>query len=525
MKKKILFLLTILLLPIIVSAEDAGLRNELYNKLGQEGRLKITSINSLGENYLANTPETAFVDDGEQRADNFEQVVASYIYNLPEVKELFRQYSDENPAISVYCKGYRNCGIYVSYSSDASGSVPAQSTDEYPNPKMKHYDIEMTIASTLDNTAYSWIKKNILPPSGKQFRTYYLYDLAYINQMYNQNSGVSDFTTQLSASPATIARNFPEINDLLNNNPNYDIKFGKPSEAGSTWNSVSYTKTADFVAYYKNTAYLTTTLEFKVAPVLFVEDTTADNKLIEAAKERINSYINNKDLQVVINDVTARFSDDQLNAIRTDLTTFLLATKGTEAPENFRVYSLKIGATESPNNFYIIKAPKEYIKDLEIQAIEKSTGLRFTSNSVGVPIDSSLEVLDVTNDYIKKNNTVEKAYDINLYSETKGTFVKSVVGGVKIYIPVNKDYTKGENSLVYLDDKGKVQEKIEFQMETINNQKYLTFTTTHFSVYAIVDKDGNPNTVDAIGIILTVCILMLVALIIVRIVKPKKYQS
>ena len=60
-----------------------------------------------------------------------------------------------------------------------------------------------------------------------------------------------------------------------------------------------------------------------------------------------------------------------------------------------KIYSLKIGSVESPFDIYIIRTNTENLDTLEIESIEKTTGIRFTSSDA-IPIDSNIVVENVT---------------------------------------------------------------------------------------------------------------------------------
>jgi hypothetical protein len=378
-------------------------------------------------------------------------------------------------------------------------------------------------------TAYNSLKEQFTNNSMYADRLFYLYDLAYINQLYNMNNGQQALLNGYDSVRyyREISKKFPEINDVLKDKTNYKLQYAMPSWIGASIDDsdVYFSFFADYLIYYKDIAYLMSIFEFRTAPVLFVDDTTPDDKLMEAAKQRIDEYINDSKVKVVIDDVTPTFEPERLSKLYSDLDTYLEAI-GSSARhnDNTRIYSLKIGATESPKNLYIIKTNKENIKALEIKAIEKNTGIRLTSTS-SISLDSELEASDVTAAYKELNDKVEKAYNISLFSGSKNTYIKSVAGGMKIYIPVADNFISEGLVVAYLDDKGAVQEKFDFSIETVDGQKYVTFVTNHLSVYGIV-KDGeqNPNTADYLVIMLGVLAVTTVLLIIANHTKVRRYE-
>ena len=526
MKKNLLLLLAIFMLPTMVFAkEDSVLYDKLYKILGEDGKLKITDISTLDAQYLDNVLESEepFYDMG------FSRVVTAYIYSLPEVQEMIEEYEDENPAIAVYCKSKTNCGIDVLYDSDQRGTPGEdESVDsEYPSPYMKHYDVEIEVDDKYDKDARQWLLDHFTTEDSGIYKDLYLYDLSFINQLYNQNNGIQSLITGFRSKPTLILRNFPEIKTLLADNADFQFRYAGLSNLGAGWTTVEYITSADFISFYKDKAYLMNTFVFHIAPVLFVDENVEDDKLIDAAKERIQAYLNDEKVKVVIDDITPTFDENELNDIYADLDNFLGVTLGGTHDENTRVYSLKIGNTLSERNFFIIRTKSENIKDLEIDAIERKTGIRFNTNSALVPVDSELEVDDVTSEYANLNSSVEKAFDINIYSEAKGAYLKDSFGTVKIYIPVEDDYKFDGKQVAYLSEDGEVSEKIDAELVTVNGKKYLAFDIEHLSVYGIIGNSAtveNPKTSDNVQLYIYTFIISSICLLGIRIYK-KQYNN
>ncbi len=508
--KKFLKLLFVIIMIIITTnnvfaKEDSVLYEKLYNILG-DGQLNITSIKTLSsfdlDNYVPTEDETPFYDLG------FSRVIASYINNLDSVKNLLKQYEDEHPVINVFCVSSTNCGIGIRYDSDARGNClenPNVDDMEYPACHLKHYDINIEIVNQKDENKYSLVNRYFGNLNGNH-KKFYMYDLAFINQLYNHNNGNDSFVDIMTATPSMIYKNFPEINDIIYNEDELSLQYASYSNMGNGWNNVDFISTSDFVSYYNDTAYMAHTFEFHIAPILLVEDSVEDDKLIDAALVRINNYINNKDVKVVIDDITPTFDPERYNETMNDLDQFLSKTVGVSRGNNTRIYSLKIGASYSPNNFYIIKAPKSKIKDLEIKGVEKSSGIRFTTNGI-VPVDSSIVSNNVSKTYSDLNSSVLNAYDLNVYSATSGEQVKQIDSGINIYLPVSDDFSLDNKKIAYLDSDGKIKETFTPSIETINGKKYIAFTTTHLSVYGIVkDNVVNPYT----GVSTTIVFLVVV---------------
>ena len=532
--KKILFILTLLLIPTFVFAkENAQLDTKLNEVLGGQHKI-IVKDKTLTNQLLLNMSQDE--PDPESDYDGYTIFMTAYVNNLPEVKAFLEENKDDKPVIRVYCKLKNKCGIKVEYESNNIGGQDNCNPEEYyagqdivyPGCFYTTYDVEITNPDTMDQSIYNTIKEYYQETKigDRHTKYFYLYDLAYINQLYYQNNGQSNFVDNPMYFEG-IARSFPEINDITKGNKDLTVKYGgNDFSPGSnyTGSDVIIEHSFNYVVYYKDVAYLTTNFMFDYAPVLFVEDTTSDDKLMEAAQKRIEDYLNNSNIKVTIDDITPTFEQARLDAIYNDLNTYLEKIGSTErANANTRVYSLKIGNTTSPKNLYIFKTKKENIKALELQSIEKSTGVRFTSSSA-IPIDSVFDVKDVTEQYKKLNDKLEQAYNISLFSQIANANVKSIAGGIKIYIPVSSNYVIGNKKIVYLDENGKAQETFNPTMETIAGQNYITFTTTHLSVYGVIDNDKNPNTADYLMIILGTLFVATIILVIVSHQKVRRYE-
>ncbi len=529
--KRIIYGIVLFMLIVIptqlFAKEDSLLYEKLFHILGDDGKLNITSFKTLSPSELDNKPNP---EEEEASADmGFSRVISSYIYEIDEVKQLLKEYEEEHPRIDVYCLSTTNCGVNINYDTDMRGdpSDAAEQLDgdyEYPSPFYKHYDVSIDVLESRDNDKYN-LSKQLFGEgvySGNEgdnnieFKKFNLYDLAYINQLYNHNNGADSFIDNLYANPLLIYKSFPELNDLLYMNENFSIKYAMYSNKGTETNKVENFIPVDFTSFYKDTAYMVHTFEFYIAPVLFVDETSED--LIEAAKARIENYIGNKDVKVVIDDITPTFEPEVITETINDLNKFLTRISQPTVLENdTRIYSLKIGASESPNNFFIIKTNKSNIKDLEIKGLEKKNGIRFSTTD-SIPIDSSLTSEDVTSAFLKLNKNILSAFNLNLFSALNNVSITKVENGLNIMIPVSDDFSLKGKKISYLNDKGKAEEDFDAEIETVDGKKYISFITKHLSVYGIVnDKSGNGKIVNpktgvtsaSIGIMVTLLISLI----------------
>ena len=513
MRKKLFYLLLFLLLmPIGVFAkDDPGLVEKLDEVLGGQHKLTITDYKVLQNKYLLGYPNE---EDEAGDPDGFSVFMNAYVNDLPEVKAFLEEYKDEHPSIDVYCRSYTNCGISIGYDNDNRGTCTEDTYEqlvaegyEYPGCYYTHYDVEVEVLDNPDMNKYNELRGKFTLVSVDNpsiYKDVYLQDLSFVNQLYIKNTGLASFLSfDGPRSAALVAKNFPEINDFLLENPTYEIKYSGISAMGcenyenngfEQWCSV------DFTLYDNKIAYTNAIYILHTVPVIFVSEDVEDDKLIEAAVTRIKNYLNNDDINVVMDDITPTFSEDVLNNKIDQLNIYLQFGIGMDPIEyQPRVYSLKIGNTDSPYDVFIIRTSAENLKDLEIQSIEKTTGIRFSSNDA-IPMDSQLKIEDVTAQFKELNDAVVEAFDISIYSDSQGAFITSVANGVKIYIPVENNFEAAGKIIAYLGEDGEILEKYDIEIETLNGQKYLTFVTKHLSVYGLLDTTveaaENPKTLD-----------------------------
>ena len=154
---------------------------------------------------------------------------------------------------------------------------------------------------------------------------------------------------------------------------------------------------------------------------------------------------------------------------------------------------------------------------IKVEKTDTDTGIKIETTTDVVPENVILDIdkIDTTTDENKSlieiidtipnrtENTKYQIFDIKLVNENSEQVEPN--GNVTVYIPIPNEYssmlkvyninpTNKENPYTLLDT----------TIETIDNQKYVKFTTNHFSYYSIVDgflkgdinNDGNVNMKD-----------------------------
>lgn len=182
---------------------------------------------------------------------------------------------------------------------------------------------------------------------------------------------------------------------------------------------------------------------------------------------------------------------------------------------------------------------------------DTETGIKLDTKNSNLPKTVELVVDKVTNGKIYStvsttlNNDVTKLYVYDISLESDGVEIQPN-GKVKISIPVPNDIYNSKLVIYRITENG---EKIEYTatIETIDNIKYATFETDHFSTYVLAeksaetkqenfgsnDKNSNTNKGDnttaigrlpntGVGIIIT---LVLVVSSIITLVAYMKYRT
>lgn len=109
---------------------------------------------------------------------------------------------------------------------------------------------------------------------------------------------------------------------------------------------------------------------------------------------------------------------------------------------------------------------------------------------------------------LKSNEKLLNLYDINIV-DGNGEIVKLENGSYLIKIKMTEDLKKYDNySVVYIDESGKVAETLKAKIDG----EYITFTTTHLSLYGVVGLSDveNPQTYDSI---ITYLVIMISAIL------------
>ena len=150
-------------------------------------------------------------------------------------------------------------------------------------------------------------------------------------------------------------------------------------------------------------------------------------------------------------------------------------------------------------------------------------------------INSKHEKYQTINEILKEINGNKRYFDINLLKDNEKIQPN---GYVTVYIRIPQEYNKEKLELYYINEENSSYELIQGEIQ----EDYYTFTTNHFSTYALVDKTeevavgvNEPtqeiSAMDTVrdvftnAILLYVIIVILVIVIIVQRVKISRQQD
>lgn len=491
MKKIIPFIIGVLIFFGGISTTNALSKyaGEILDIISKDRKLNIKDIKVAPLKYLYGDKYDGTYYDG-----NYSYVVESYLYTIPKVQEYFLKHPNNKFKFYVWCKTATNCGIIVHddkydlYEEEKEefekwvSKCSSVQNDCYPGYGYEKFDISLAIEDekNINKEAYNYIKKFGKKEEGTDLLYFdlYLYDMGYINYIYNypNSSLLNDFGYNYQKT----IKFFPGIKNIYETFREFKYLYAGDHARGCGENNIIGGCSQSYVVYYKNVAYNVQSITFNNAPILLISDKTSDNKIIEEAENKISKYVGNTKISINI-----KMINNGTSEINNQLTGFLngaLETKNFNYKSN--KYQLKLGNITT--DLYIVKVPDKYVNMFKTTSNSINTGVKLTTTGVDVPFDSSLEVTNVTSTY-NSDNTINSAYDINLYSLYKDGYITESANGFNVMIPVDDDFDANKKTIFYIDSEGNKKEQYDFNIETIDDQKYVTFTTKHLSVYALAD--------------------------------------
>lgn len=488
--KKILIFLGLILMPLGVNA-DVNL-NEIHNSISQTNELTIKSIpitNYKTSSYYKECMSNQIYETEEEDSNYCLNQILGLIVESS-LKEKIQNKEKVNLYVSPCDYTKNTCDITL-YTDDTN--------------------MKETYVITLEGEYDESISNKVDEFSNNLKKTYYLSDMSYINQLINYTNR-NGFYDAVIYDNSKILNIFPEFKANLERNPYFDYTTVTLGVGGSP---ILYGSSSVVVIYYNGVAVgISEGLNYYTMQLVYVPNTTEDteNVYIEAAKKRIEEYLNNEDYEISLtynSEYQEEYCDDEFNVcdVSKDLNYIFEDDKTYIA----KPYTLKINDQEYFVG--IVPVNKDNIEELEIKSLNYETGINIATNGSNVPLDTTLEVNDVTKEYEKQG--FEKVYDISLYSLLKNGYITRIKDGVKVRIPISNTYNKEFIDIYHIKENGEKEEKYVASIEEIEGKKYAVFTTEHFSMYGIASEE-NPQTYDGICVNIVCLFIGLIGLIITK---------
>ena len=190
----------------------------------------------------------------------------------------------------------------------------------------------------------------------------------------------------------------------------------------------------------------------------------------------------------------------------------------------------------------VIIVRKEQNSSLQIK--DENTNIRIDADTTVLPENTQLIVKEIKEGQIYEtvknilNDLVDKMYVYDITLENEGVEVQPN-GNVKVSIPIPEEMDPSKLIVYRIDDE---ENKTEYEVtiETLDNIRYATFETDHFSTYVLTEKkteqnttnenvsdikgekDDTPKTGTSTNMIFIIILAMLTGGITIKILKHKK---
>ncbi len=191
---------------------------------------------------------------------------------------------------------------------------------------------------------------------------------------------------------------------------------------------------------------------------------------------------------------------------------------------------------------FLIKKDSSLMKKPYLNTSDLNTNVSITTESANIPLDTSIKSKKITEgtDYDKimetLNVTESDTYDLTLYSNTLGEFIKKLDNGsFAVKLPIEKKFEGKDLIVYYVTTDNKIEEH-----EVTVKDGFASFTTNHFSIYTLAEKKVevpteepkveepqkeeqsiSPKTGDTFSIYLLLIILGITGLVTLRITCKK----
>ena len=401
-----------------------------------------------------------------------------------------------------------NCDILISYEKQDEGS--------------QEFNVDVTFKEV---TADEKIIEKVGKIEDSLFGTFHVADIDMINHLINYESDTSTFFSNKRAG-----KEFSKLKNVIEKNPDFDITVSFEE----TRRGIAYTGIADALTYIKKNGiyYGFTYNGFFQSNMYYVPVGTLLEDYGKVLEDKLIKYVNNDNVKINVT-LSDNLTDFEGAMDVSEVLNFTMGLKSKEyyslVNTNFenecaklKKYQLNqnscneseglitgipyvLTINDKSYNILVIELPEKYLESTGIiSTVDTKTGIILKTKASNVPLDASLisDKYSLTSEELKlienKGYKNVDSYSLKLYSSILDKIISNFNDVTNVLIP----YDGSEEGLVvlYIKDDGTL-EKYDVQIEVVDNKKYISFNTSHFSNYIIAKESiTNPNTIDNVGI-------------------------
>ena len=403
-----------------------------------------------------------------------------------------------------------NCDIWIGYGKE----------DDIKESQQFNVDVTFN-----EVTADEKISEKASKIADSLFGTFHVADIDMINHLINYESDTSTFFSNKRA-----VKEFSKLKNIIEKNPDFDITVSFEE----TRRGIAYTGIADALTYIKKDGiyYGFTYNGFFQSNIYYVPVGTSLEDYGKVLEDKLIKYVNNDNVKINVT-LSDNLSDFEGAMDVREVLNFTMGLKSKEyyslVNTNFenecaklKKYQLNLNSYDETEglitgipyvltindksyNILVIEMPEKYLESTGIiSTVDTKTGIILKTKASNVPLDASLisDKYSLTSEELKlienKGYKNVDSYSLKLYSSILDKIISNFNDVTNVLIP----YEGSEEGLVvlYIKDDGTL-EKYDVQIEVIDNNKYISFNTSHFSNYIIATESiTNPNTIDNVGI-------------------------
>lgn len=523
-------LIVICLTPLVVSAES-------YDEL-MEGYKRIAEEVSLEFNYVDFEESLDIMkENGASEWSVSEERIYDFLFRS-EIKNYIEMPEDSGMDVMCYIEG----NTYQDYSVSPMREYVAEEDsckavfyfwNEEVEPLSLEFDVEFNEVN--GDKKY---KKEALEIVKKITKNQYVIDMDSINHYTNYSKNVSTFFDGNNA-----IREFSLLKNAVEEYPEYTFEVGfEEIRRGNYFVGIEdgavFIKRDGIIYGYSNS-------EYGAGGIYFVPLGTKKEDYERVLKDRIDKYLGTNN-EVKLEEKYFEHGDGYIRHI-VNASDVVLKALNMTIEEYYKKYNTsyekECAKTDNDCNEWTdetrsaIAVPaytltlngKEYevgILEVDdetlnrvglISTVDKKTGIILNSKSSNIPLDASLKVngFELNEDEKEKLDKLGysdvKAYNFSLYSHILDKYIREFNNGTDIYIPIDGSFDIDNVKIIYLSDDLETVEYYDVEKVSINGNKYLKFSTSHFSNYIIASGNiDNPDTYDGVliwGVVLVVAVV------------------